>query len=93
MPARSEPAFPATVHRRYRDKGQRGIYCVASIYSLLGCIFKARVHFGLGTEAAAGTIEILWPSGIRQTLKEIRADQILQIQEPQADTPNKNQPK
>ena len=43
-----------------------------------------RVHFGLGSEAAAQTIEIHWPSGIRQTLKEIRGDQILQVQEPVA---------
>jgi hypothetical protein len=41
-----------------------------------------RVHFGLGSETAARAIEIRWPSGIHQTLKDIRADQILQIQEP-----------
>jgi len=52
-----------------------------------------RVHFGLGSEATAQTIEIRWPSGIRQTLKDVRADQILQIQEPQADTPEKSQPR
>jgi hypothetical protein len=52
-----------------------------------------RVHFGLGSESAAQTIEIRWPSGIRQTLKEIRADQILKVEEPQADTTQKSQPK
>ena len=41
-----------------------------------------RVHFGLGTETAAATVEILWPSGIRQTLKSVRGDQILQVDEP-----------
>jgi enediyne biosynthesis protein E4 len=41
-----------------------------------------RVHFGLGSEAVAQTIEIRWPSGIVQTLKDIKADQILQIDEP-----------
>jgi hypothetical protein len=41
-----------------------------------------RVHFGLGPEAAAQTIEIRWPSGIRQTLQEVHADRILQIDEP-----------
>jgi len=41
-----------------------------------------RVHFGLGPEAVAGTIEIHWPSGISQVLKEVRADQILQVDEP-----------
>ena len=41
-----------------------------------------RVHFGLGKENVALRIEIRWPSGIRQTLKDVRADQILQIDEP-----------
>jgi hypothetical protein len=41
-----------------------------------------RVHFGLGQESTAQRIEIRWPSGIRQTLKDIPADQILQIDEP-----------
>jgi hypothetical protein len=40
-----------------------------------------RVHFGLGQENVALKIEIRWPSGIRQTLKDIPADQILQIEE------------
>jgi enediyne biosynthesis protein E4 len=43
-----------------------------------------RIHFGLGSETAAERIEIHWPSGIRQTLKDIRSDQILQVQEPAA---------
>jgi hypothetical protein len=43
-----------------------------------------RIHFGLGSETVAEQIEIHWPSGIRQTLKDIRADQILQVQEPAA---------
>jgi enediyne biosynthesis protein E4 len=41
-----------------------------------------RVHFGLGTESVAQTIEIRWPSGILQTLKNIHCDQILQVDEP-----------
>src|SRR5467141_820280 len=45
-----------------------------------------RVHFGLGLETAAKTIEIHWPSGIRQTVQNVRGDQILQIEEPSADT-------
>jgi hypothetical protein len=41
-----------------------------------------RVHFGLGKEASAQRIEVRWPSGIHQTIKDVRADQILQIDEP-----------
>jgi hypothetical protein len=40
-----------------------------------------RVHFGLGTETSAKALEIHWPSGIHQKLSNIRADQILQIDE------------
>jgi hypothetical protein len=43
-----------------------------------------RVHFGLGSETVAQQIEIHWPSGVHQKLKDIRGDQILQVQEPAA---------
>ena len=41
-----------------------------------------RVHFGLGTDNVAQSVEIRWPSGIVQTLKDVKADQILQVNEP-----------
>jgi hypothetical protein len=40
-----------------------------------------RVHFGLGQEIVAQSVEIRWPSGIVQTLKDVKADQILQVNE------------
>jgi hypothetical protein len=40
-----------------------------------------RVHFGLGKQTQVSAIEIRWPSGIAQTLRDVRADQILQIDE------------
>jgi enediyne biosynthesis protein E4 len=43
-----------------------------------------RVHFGLGPETIARSIEIQWPSGMRQVLKDIRGDQILRVNEPAA---------
>jgi|SRR5579871_584714 len=42
-----------------------------------------RVHFGLGSEGTAATVEIRWPSGIRQTMKDVRGDRILEVNEPQ----------
>lgn len=42
-----------------------------------------RLHFGLGARAFANSIEILWPSGERQSLSDIKADQILKIDEPE----------
>jgi hypothetical protein len=50
-----------------------------------------RVHFGLGKESSIQRIEIRWPSGIRQTIKDVRADQILQIDEP-AGVPSSRKP-
>src|SRR6266851_7001692 len=41
-----------------------------------------RVHFGLGAESVAQSIEIRWPSGIKQRLKNARVDQLLQVDEP-----------
>ena len=41
-----------------------------------------RVHFGLGT-ADHATVEIWWPSGIYQELKDVHADQILEVREGQ----------
>jgi hypothetical protein len=46
------------------------------------CANDKRLHFGLGT-AEKTTIEVLWPSGAKQVLTEVRADQFLQIREPE----------
>ena len=45
-----------------------------------------RVHFGVGQESTITTIEIRWPSGIHQILKNVPTDQVLQIDEPVAST-------
>jgi hypothetical protein len=39
------------------------------------------VHFGLGPDPKTDIIEIHWPSGIIQSLKDIPADQILKVTE------------
>src|ERR1700730_11501818 len=41
-----------------------------------------RLHFGLGSQATADTVEIQWPSGIKQTLKNVRGDQFVTVDEP-----------
>jgi hypothetical protein len=41
-----------------------------------------RVHFGLGRDQRVRRIEIRWPSGIEQMLKDVAADQILTVKEP-----------
>jgi enediyne biosynthesis protein E4 len=39
------------------------------------------VHFGLGANASADLVEIHWPSGIVQTMKNVAADRMLVIKE------------
>jgi hypothetical protein len=41
-----------------------------------------RVHFGLGQDAVVKSLEVRWPSGVRQELHNIPADQILTVVEP-----------
>jgi hypothetical protein len=41
-----------------------------------------RVHFGLGEEILVEKLVIDWPSGIRQQLNNVTADQILTVTEP-----------
>jgi enediyne biosynthesis protein E4 len=47
-----------------------------------------RAHFGLGTETTAQGVEIRWPSGIVQVLRNVPADQILPVDEPTVITAN-----
>jgi hypothetical protein len=40
------------------------------------------VHFGLGPDSRADLIEIHWPSGVVQTLRDVPADCVLKVTEP-----------
>src|ERR1700694_5130303 len=80
-------------HKSNRDAIGAGVKLVTAKGSQMATVTTAgsylsssdkRVHFGLGPETAAGTIEIHWPRGMRQTIKNVPADQILQIDEPSA---------
>ena len=46
------------------------------------CASDSRVHFGLGASKMVREIDIKWPSGIQQVLKNVAADQILRVEEP-----------
>jgi hypothetical protein len=41
-----------------------------------------RVHFGLGSITMIDKIELAWPSGIKQVLTNIKADQVITVTEP-----------
>ena len=40
-----------------------------------------RIHFGLGSAATVDSIELSWPSGVKQVLKGVKADQVLAVTE------------
>ena len=42
----------------------------------------APTHFGLGPAASASLIEIRWPSGIVQELRDVAADRVIRVKEP-----------
>src|SRR5215469_10906654 len=64
---------------RVRVNGQTRFATTAGSY--LSASDK-RLHFGLGS-AETAKIEIDWPSGKRQTLSDVRADQFMEVVEPE----------
>lgn len=42
-----------------------------------------RVHFGLGADAGIASVAIRWPSGQVQTLQNVKANQVLEVREPE----------
>ena len=41
-----------------------------------------RAHFGIGGSTIVDTVEIEWPSGRRQSIRAVAADQVLTVREP-----------
>lgn len=58
---------------------QYGTVTTASSYQASS---DKRLHFGLGGDSAVSHLEIRWPSGIKQDLSDVKADQILTVTEP-----------
>jgi hypothetical protein len=48
----------------------------------LGSGSDSTLHFGLGAATSIRKLKIRWPSGIRQTLTDVNANQLLQVTEP-----------
>lgn len=42
----------------------------------------SRVHFGLGAASRIREMEIRWPSGTRQTIRDVPGDRLMEITEP-----------
>lgn len=84
-------------HKSNRDAIGAEVKVVSAKGSQFGTVTTAssylsssdkRLHFGLGTDAVAEMVEIRWPSGVRQTLRNVRSDQTMQVDEPAATTGN-----
>ncbi len=46
------------------------------------CSSDPRVHFGLGASSVAREIEIVWPSRVRQVLRDVPGDRVVTVTEP-----------
>jgi hypothetical protein len=69
----------AQMHLTTEDgKQQYGLVSAAGSY--LSASDK-RVHFGLGKNSVVQSLEIYWPSGLKQTLTNVKADQALIVHE------------
>jgi enediyne biosynthesis protein E4 len=68
---------------RIQITGESGLeqYSYVSTASSYLSASDKRVHFGLGSDRRMRQIEIRWPSGIVQTLKNVAADQVLTVKE------------
>jgi enediyne biosynthesis protein E4 len=64
------------VTARGRTEAQ-AVLSQASYYS----VNDRRLHFGLGSAAAAEAIEVRWPGGLVETLKDVRGDRLMTIKE------------
>lgn len=80
--ASNRDGIGATV-RLDNDSGNSQYAFVSTASSYLSAS-GGRAHFGLGTAGKIRSIEIRWPSGRIQTLRDVEANQILTVHEPPA---------
>lgn len=64
------------VHHGERSQSQE-VQSQSSYYS----VNDFRLHFGLGTHAKADEVKVRWPSGTVETLKNLRGDRLVVIEE------------
>jgi hypothetical protein len=70
-------AIGALVTATYGERRQAQAVLAASGYLSSG---DRRLHFGLGAVESAD-LEIVWPSGARETLKAVKANQLITVKE------------
>ena len=62
----------------YYDKGRHQVYENNPYRGYLSTM-QAIAHFGLGRSAMIDSVVIRWPNGKKQTLKQVKADQVLKV--------------
>ena len=69
---------------RIRIVGESGLeqFGVVSTASSYLSASDKRVHFGLGSDRSIKELEIRWPSGAVQRLKDVETNQLLKVEEP-----------
>jgi len=70
-------AIGAVVTAAYGGRRQAQAVLAASSYLSCG---DRRLHFGLGA-ATTGELEIVWPSGVRESVKGLPADELVTVKE------------
>ena len=68
---------------RVRITAEDGVSQYNQVTTAVGyaCASDSRVHFGLGAAKTIREIEIRWPSGIRQVMRNVQADRIVKVEE------------
>lgn len=81
---RASNAFGLGTTVRVEAGGRTQVRQITNVASYLSAN-DTRLHVGLGG-AATARLEILWPSGRRQVLDDVRANQIVVVKEPETGT-------
>ena len=71
----------ALVRVRAGGREQRRMVTTAGSYLASNDV---RAHFGLGEAAVANEVEVIWPRGMRQIVRNVKAGQVLLLREPSA---------
>ena len=76
-------AYGARLTARATEPGGKGQVWVGFVSPASSYLSSSdpRLHFGLGPVTTLESVEIAWPDGRRQTLRAVRADRILRVQE------------
>jgi hypothetical protein len=77
---RASNRFGAEARVTVTAGGRRQVRDMTNVTSYLSS-GEMRLHFGLGEAAEAERVEIAWPSGGRQVLKSVKANQVLRTEE------------